>query len=162
MDSRKQVAEEFCATVFDALFIRPRDWSDKQAEAHVDATVDAIIPALPRSRSAALAVVQKAGLGLKADARTNAWPTTREVLIAIRGAANDGASQDAGDSGWPHRNSDLILETTERWLRDHKQWPDWMQMEHPEKVAEAMMARGFSEVELDKLGYRAKNGRRPI
>lgn len=155
MDSRKQVAEEFCATVFDALFVRPRDWSDEQAEAHVEATVGAIIPALPRSRAEALAVVQRAGLALKADARTNAWPTTREVLAAVRGVQRS-EHAGGGDIGWPHRNSDLIVETTERWVRDRGQWPDWMQMEHRDEVAGALMARGLTEDDLRRAGYRPR------
>lgn len=155
MDSRKQVAEEFCATVFDALFIRPRDWSDKQAEAHVEATVDAIIPALPRSRAEALAVVQRAGLALKADARTNAWPTTREVLAAVRGAQHS-EREAGGDAGWPHRNSELIVDTAERWVRERGQWPDWMQMEHRDEVAGALKARGLTDDDLRRAGYRPR------
>lgn len=160
IDAREGVAAEFCGKLFDALFVRPRDWTDQQAEAHITAARDAIKPVLPRSRSEALAVVQKAGLALKSDARTNAWPTIREVLVAVRSArkAIEGHSEVTGDVGWPHTNSDLVVEKAREWVTGRGVWPDWMQMEFPDEVAKALMKSGLDEETLKRAGYRERKG----
>lgn len=157
VDPRGAVAAEFCEKVFTALFVRPRDWSDQQAEAHIGATVEAVTAALPRSRSDALAIVQRAGLSLKADARTNAWPTTREVLSAIRSARSGGTDKAVTD-GWPHCNSEVVRESATAWVRRFGDWPGWL--EHPDEVAGDLINRGtFAEPELRKAGWTPRRER---
>lgn len=153
MDGRPAVAREFAATIFDKLFIRPRDWDDAHAAAHVEAATEAIKGAIPRERLAGAGLTKAAGVALKRNARTNAWPTVREILHAI-GEAKATIELASDEPDWPHRNSDAMIAGTESWIKAHGRWPEWADKSRAH-IARALVDRGaFTEYELRAAGFR--------
>lgn len=154
MDGRQAVAEEFVGELCSRAFIRPRGWTDEQADSHVSDLISTARRNLPRDRANALEACRRARAVLVERAKTKAWPVASEIANALKDASKRDASS---GSEWPHQNSEYVIESTARWLERFGEWPEYLL--HAHRVAEALIGRGeFTEDALIDAGYR-KDGR---
>lgn len=156
IDARDAASKEWSSHLLSVTFNPPRGMSEEAQTEWARDLQEAVRRTLPKAeRSDLLELLDTARKNLRARARTIAWPTVNEVVAAIREAIDGGKERALtdGGTGWPHRNSEYVIDSTIKWIRLFKGWPQYL--EHPREVAQEIVVRtDYQLADLIRMGLR--------